>query len=319
MTKLVKYRINTLVGPFDRLGAVVGDKFVDLNLAYAAYLVNVAKEDAPYKVASARVPTDLLEFIEGGQKTIDAAKEAIKYVGDKKLNVTGPKGEKIVLNPNEVKLLPALPSHKSRMFAMGRNFKGHTPPETWPQRPAGFLKSTYAVVTDGENVVYPKLITEILNIEVELVAYICKKGKNIPKEKAMDYIMGYSMGNDISARTQQRLDIQDRRYVYPGKNADTLAPLSPYVVLKDEIPDPYVLHMWSRVNDKPYQEAVVDEMIFNYEEIIEYYTRDYTIYPGDMIWGGSVAYIDRSLGPLKVGDVVECEIERIGKLKNKVI
>jgi len=320
MTRLVKFCISTPVGFFDRLGAVLDNKFIDLNLAYVSYLANVVKEDIPYAIASARVPTDLLGFIEGGQKTIEAAKEAVGYVeSELRKGVSGPKGEKIIYDPKEVKLLPPLPSLKSRMFAMGRNFKGHTPPETWPKRPAGFLKNTYSCVTDGEDIIFPKLITEVLNIEVELVAYIGKKGKNIPKGKAMEYIMGYTVGNDVSARDQQALDGEDKRSVQLGKNADTLAPLGPYLVLKDEVPNPYVLNMWSKVNGKLYQKAVVNEMIFNFEEIIEYYTRDYTLYPGDMIWSGSVAYIDKILGPLKQGDVVECEIEKIGSLQNKVI
>ncbi len=320
LTRLVKYSVDTPVGSFDRLGVVLGEKYVDLNLAYTKYLADVAREQVPYALASVRAPSDLLAFIEGGQKSIDAAKEVAQYMKDKVgSGVKGPKGEKIVYDPKEVKLLPALPSLKTRMFAMGRNFRGHVAAEMVPKRPAGFLKNTYSCVADGENVVFPKLITTVLNIEVELVAYICKQGKNLKKENAMDYVMGYTIGNDISAREQQRLDVEDRRYVYPGKNADTLAPLGSFITLKDEIPDPYVLKMSSRVNGKAYQEAVVEQMIFKYDEILEYFSRDYTIYPGDMLWGGSVAYVDKTLGPLKQGDKVECEIEKVGLLRNTVV
>ncbi len=77
--------------------------------------------------------------------------------------------------------------------------------------------------------------------------------------------------------------------------------------------------MWSRVNGRLYQQAVMDDMIFKFAEIIEYFSKDYTLYPGDMIWGGSVAYVDKTLGPLKQGDTVECEIEGIGILRNKII
>ncbi len=188
-------------------------------------------------------------------------------------------------------------------------------------RPRGFYKLANLAIASGDDIVFPELLSTVLNIEVELVAIIGKKGKDIPKEKAMDYIMGYTMGNDVSARDQQRLDREDFRLWYFGKNADTLAPLGPYIVLKDEIPDEdvYNLHMWSRVNGRLYQEAVMEDMIYKFAEQIAYISRDNYIYPGDMVWSGSVAYIDRSLGPLKVGDVVECEIERIGKLRNKVV
>lgn len=316
--KLVKFSVSTPVGSFDRLGAVIDNKYVDLNLAYAAYVKNESEGAAPYRIASALVPIDLLEFIEGGKKSIEAAKKAVEYVTLHK-GANGPNGEKILYDPKEVKTLPPLPSLKSRMFAMGRNFKGHAPPETWPKRPAGFLKNTYSCVADGENVIFPKLLTTVLNVEVELIAYIGKQGKNIPKKDAMDYIVGWSIGNDLSARDQQALDIEDRRNIYPSKNADTLAPLGPYMVLKEDIADPYVLKMWSKVNGKLYQQAVVEEMIFKYDEIIEYFSRDYTIYPGDMIWGGSVAYVDKTLGPLKQGDQVECEVEKICTLRNRIV
>ena len=320
MTKLVKFRVHTPLGPFDRLGVVIDEKFVDLTLAYTAYLTDVAKEAVPYRVASALVPTDLLEFIEAGQPSIDAVRETIEYVTDKLYEgVRGPKGEKIVYDPQEVKLLPPLPSLKSRMFAIGRNFKKHVPPEMWPQRPSGFLKNTYSCIAHGDDIISPTLIAGTLNIEVELVAYIGKKGKNIPKGKAMDYIIGYTVGNDVTAREQQRLDVEDRRMIYFGKNADTFAPLGPYLVLKDEIPDPYALQMRATVNGKLYQEDVMSDIIFPYDEVIAYFSRDYTLYPGDLIWSGSVAYVDQTLDPLQPGDVVEVEVGKVGILRNQII
>lgn len=328
MTKLVKFRISTVIGSFDRLGVVVDEKFLDLNLAYAAYLVNVAKEDVPYKIASARVPTDLLGFIEGGQKSIDAVREIIEYVkGDLQIGFSGPKGEKIIYDPQEVMLLPPLPSLKSRMFAMGRNFAAHLrepgrppvrPLTQLPQCPAGFLKNPYSAIAHGDPIIYPKLITKNLDYEVELIAYIGKKGKNIKKDRSMDYIMGYTVGNDVSARDQQRLDIEDRRHIYVGKNADTFAPMGPYLVLKDEIPDPYVLRMELRVNGEVGQRGIVGEMVYKFEDILAYFSRDYTIYPGDVIWSGTPAAIKARI-PLEPGDIVEAEVQNVGILRNKII
>ncbi len=331
MTKLVKFGVRTPIGLFERLGAVVDDRYVDLNLAYTAYLADVAKEDIPYEVASVRMPPDLQAFIEGGKKSLDAAKEAIQYVkGKMKTNTAGPKGEQIIYEPKAVELLAPLPSLKVRMFAMGRNFSTHAkerelgflqmagPALGVPKRPAGFLKNTYSVTPHEGYIVFPKLMTKDLDYEVEVIAYIGKKGKDIPKEKAMEYIIGYTVGNDVSARDQQALDQEDRRCIYNGKNADTLAPMGPFIVLTDEIPDPHALEMEMRVNGDPVQRGSTSEMVFKFDEILAYFSRDYTIYPGDMIWSGTPAAIKARV-PLKVGDLLEAEVKRVGLLRNRVV
>ncbi|MBI2184509.1 MAG: fumarylacetoacetate hydrolase family protein [Thaumarchaeota archaeon] len=332
--KLVKF------GDFDRVGAIINEQIVDLNFAYSAYLANTGGEKRPYALASLKVPADMLSFLEGGWESLQAASEAVRYVVEEcsTKELKGPRGEKLVYQKNGVRLRTPYASLKNKTISIGRNFPLHmlegigTRFEKYVAhaqqmiRPAGFLKLASSVIGPDDEIIYPKKTKE-LDYEVELAAIIGKKGKDIPADKAEEYIVGYTVFNDVSARDQP--DREDWNFFYLQKNFDTSSPVGPCITTKDEIGDPYNLTMMTRVNGEIRQNGNSRDMIRKFPEFIEYFSRDITLYPGDIFTGGTcegvgLGHRDASGKPdttwfLKPGDTVEAEIEKIGVLRNYVV
>jgi 2-keto-4-pentenoate hydratase/2-oxohepta-3-ene-1,7-dioic acid hydratase in catechol pathway len=152
---------------------------------------------------------------------------------------------------------------------------------------------------------------------VELAFIIGKNGKDIPKEKAFDHIAGYSVFQDISARALQRQHVQWFR----GKSLDTFAPMGPYLVTKDEVPDPSNLNLWCKINGVIRQKANTKDLIFDIKTIVNTLSDGITLEVGDVIATGTPSGVGAAhkLGLLKAGDVIESGIEKIGKMRNKVI
>ena len=325
--KLVTFTVKTPLGYYDRVGAMYEEsKVVDLNFAYVKYLTDVIEETKPYEIAAIRVPTSMLEVIKGGQVSIDAVKNAMEYVSGKlKIGKVpcGPKDEQIVYDLQKVKLKAPL-TNPGRVFSMGRNYADHLEEmggasEGLP-RPVGHLKFTFAGPEDP--IIYPKQ-TQQLDYEVEMSCVIGKKGKDISKEDWEEYVVGYTIINDVSARDQ--LDHKDRNSVRFDKNFDTFCPIGPCIVLKEAIEDPHNLAITLRVNGETRQKSFTSHAIHKFADIIAYISRDVTLEPGDIISCGSppgVAMGAARRGDdswwLKPGDVIEAEVENIGILRNPV-
>jgi 2-keto-4-pentenoate hydratase/2-oxohepta-3-ene-1,7-dioic acid hydratase in catechol pathway len=328
-------------GP-NRLGCLLEDgSIIDLNLAYTALLDRrgVAR---PYAHACSQLPADLLGFIKEGDPAIRAAEEAVSFVGGG--GVEGPRGERLVFNPGEVKVRAPLPSFASRIAMAGANFYDHTAGaysmirgvkvtvedikrdvEEGRAPPWGFWKCARNVIGPDEPVIYPAR-TERLDYEVEVAAIIGKKGKDIPEDEAMNYVFGYTILNDISARDQAN----DRGF-FLAKNFDTSAPMGPCIVTADEVGDPHTLGMRLKINGVTRQDGSMRDMIRRFPFWISYLTRDMTIYPGDIICGGTCAGTAIDTSPrdaegrtrpdnfIKPGDVIEAWVENIGVLRNPVV
>ncbi len=201
---------------------------------------------------------------------------------------------------------------------LGRGFL--RPPREWYRRPIYYKGNPHSVVGHEAEVHWPGY-TEQLDFELEFGIYIGKQGKNIPASEATGYILGYTIFNDFSARDVQLAEMQGRLGPAKGKDFDTGNALGPWLVTPDSVPDPYHLAMSVRVNDELWCETSSRDMHFTFEEIIAYLSRDETLYPGDFIGagtapGGCGLELDRWLQP---GDVVELEVEHLGKLRNRVI
>jgi 2-keto-4-pentenoate hydratase/2-oxohepta-3-ene-1,7-dioic acid hydratase in catechol pathway len=146
---------------------------------------------------------------------------------------------------------------------------------------------------------------------------IAKKAKNVPKERALEYVFGYSILNDVSARDVQYAETQWVR----GKSFDTFAPFGPWIVTADEIPDPSGLGIRSWINNTLMQEASTADMVFGVPEIVSYLSECFTLEPGDVIATGTPGGVGHFRNPpvyLKPGDRIRIEIERIGTLENPV-
>jgi 2-keto-4-pentenoate hydratase/2-oxohepta-3-ene-1,7-dioic acid hydratase in catechol pathway len=161
-------------------------------------------------------------------------------------------------------------------------------------------------------------VTKEVDYEVELGVVIGKRALNVTEKDALDYVMGYTVVNDVSARDQQFANAKqwDR-----SKSFDTFCPYGPYIVTRDEIPDPHVLQVRTVLNGKEMQNSNTKNLIFNVNKIIAYVTQGTTLEPGDLIPTGTPFGVGFSRKPpvfLKDGDVCECEVEKVGTIRNRV-
>jgi 2-keto-4-pentenoate hydratase/2-oxohepta-3-ene-1,7-dioic acid hydratase in catechol pathway len=185
-----------------------------------------------------------------------------------------------------------------------------------------FFQNVDAIVGPDEPVVYPEHLTEELDYELELAVVIGKSGKWFPPEEAMDYVAGYVIFNDITARDIQRREMRSGVFSF-CKAIDTFCPLGPWIVTPDEIPDPHDLAMELRVNGESRQVSHSGNMSTTIAEIVSHYSAlGYSA--GDVLSTGTVAGVagfseDAASLYLKPGDVIEAEIERIGVLRNPVV
>jgi 2-keto-4-pentenoate hydratase/2-oxohepta-3-ene-1,7-dioic acid hydratase in catechol pathway len=208
----------------------------------------------------------------------------------------------------------------SKILCIGLNYAKHAK-ETGaaiPTEPILFMKSTTSLTGPFDNIIIPKN-SEKTDWEVELGVVIGKKASYVSEEEAMDYVAGYVLHNDVSERTFQleRGGTWDK-----GKGCDSFAPLGPWLVTKDEIPNPHKLRLWLSLNGKMMQDSNTDDLIFNIPQLISYSSQFMTLLPGDVISTGTPAGVGLGFSPniyLKPGDVVELGIDGLGSSKQTVV
>jgi len=206
-----------------------------------------------------------------------------------------------------------------KIICVGMNYRSHIEEQDgrFPKKPVLFSKARSCIIKNKENIIYPTEVKE-LDYEVELAVIIGKKMKDIPEDKVSDYIYGYTIMNDITARDVQ----QSEKQWYRAKSFDTFGPIGPAIVGKDRIPYPRNLNLESYVNGELRQNGNTSDMIFGVYELISYISRSIALEAGDLISTGTpsgVGIFMKEKKMLKPGDTVICEIEEIGKLENKVI
>ena len=208
----------------------------------------------------------------------------------------------------------------SKILCIGLNYAKHAK-ETGasiPTEPILFMKSTSSLTGPFDNIIIPKN-SEKTDWEVELGVVIGKKASYVSEEEAMDYVAGYVLHNDVSERAFQleRGGTWDK-----GKGCDSFAPLGPWLVTKDEIPNPHTLRLWLSLNGKMMQDSNTDDLIFNIPQLISYSSQFMTLLPGDVISTGTPAGVGLGFSPtiyLKPGDVVELGIDGLGSSKQTAI
>jgi 2-keto-4-pentenoate hydratase/2-oxohepta-3-ene-1,7-dioic acid hydratase in catechol pathway len=310
-----------------RIGAVAADGLiVDLNAACALYLKEAKHESAIYRMAEAFVPPDMHALFRGGDTSLKAAREAFDYALQQKPSATGPRGEPVFHAPKDVRLkAPIVPK---KFFHTAGNFREHHEEATkagfsHPVMPwIVFFQNVDAIIGPDEPVIYPEHLTQELDYELELAVVLKRGGKHFAPEEASDYIGGYVIFNDITARDIQRREMKSGVFSF-CKGIDTFCPLGPWIVTADEIPNPHNLAMELRVNGKSRQVSHSSKMSVKIPEILSHYSpMGYSA--GDVVSTGTVSGVAAFSGDpkawyLKPGDVMECEIENIGILRNKVI
>lgn len=246
------------------------------------------------------------DFVEQARKLVEAARQSDNV-------------ESFKQSFTEIEWLAPIPRTPKNILCVGKNYNEHAiemGEEKAPENILVFTKPPTAIAADEATLPVHANKTEKLDYEGELAIVIGKRGQNIPKALAFDYIFGYTIGNDISAR-----DVQYRHGQYfLGKSLDGTCPLGPYLVSKDEIPDPQNLSIVTKVNGEIRQNSSTKYMMFPVADIISIVSQYVTLEPGDIILTGTPEGVGQGMNPqqfLKAGDEVKISIEGIGTLANR--
>lgn len=323
--KLVSFRVTTPLGTFTRVGAIYGQNVVDVNMAYARWLAD-QREAQPHRLANAQVPSSMLEFLEGGPSTMAAARQSFNYVVTLGLSATGPSGETIWYHSAGTEFAAPLPNPPSlRDFiafedhiAATSKKRGQPIPPEWYKAPVYYKGNHRTIIGPEENLSWP-LDTTKLDYELELACVIGRKGTDISEQEAQDYIAGYTIMNDFSARDIQFQEMACR--LGPAKGKDFATALGPCLVTPDEIADLGALVMIARVNEEEWSRGRFGTIHWTFPQMITHVSRGEMIYPGDVLGSGTVGggcglEMDRYLKP---GDIVELEIQPIGILRTRIV
>lgn len=208
------------------------------------------------------------------------------------------------------------PVDPPNILALGRNYREHAAEtaDELPKAPLLFIKATTSVIAHEDTILIPAAAPDQVDYEAELVAIIGRKAKNVPRDKALDYVFGYTCGHDVSARDCQASDGQWAR----AKSFDTFAPMGPVVVTDIDSGN---LRIRMRVNGETVQDQSTADMVFDVSYLVSYLSRSMTLLPGTAIYTGTPCGVGIARKPpllLKPGDVCEVDIEGIGVLRNRV-
>ncbi len=253
---------------------------------------------------------DMLEAIADEQDLLNAARQLLEQ-----------QDSAAALSLSDVELLAPIPRPRKNIFCLGKNYADHAiemgGKESIPEHPMVFSKAPTSVTGPEHPIDYNPEITQELDYEGELALIIGKQGKGISPEQADDYIFGYTILNDVTAR-----DLQQRHKQFLlGKSQDTFCPMGPYLVHKSAIGDSGNLNITTRVNGEIRQQSNTRHFIFDIPTILATISAGITLEAGDIISTGTPAGVGKGFKPprlLKDGDVVEIEIEKIGILRNRV-
>ena len=277
-----------------RVGALVDRNVVDLNRADPG------------------LPSDVVTLLRAGPSSLERARRvAAEAAADPSAAAVQPL--------TGVKLLAPIP-RPPKIICVGLNYADHAAEAglAIPARPSIFLKAPSTVVGPGDPIVRPHT-TEQLDYEIELAVAIGREAVAVPRERAMDFVAGYTILNDGSARD---LQFAKDGGIILGKNFDSAAPMGPYLALADEIPDPGNLRLRTWVNGELRQDGNTRTLIFDIPAIISFLTRQLTLEPGDVIATGTPAGVGLGMKPpvwLQPGDTVRMEIDGLGLLENPVV
>jgi 2-keto-4-pentenoate hydratase/2-oxohepta-3-ene-1,7-dioic acid hydratase in catechol pathway len=218
----------------------------------------------------------------------------------------------------ETRLGPPI-AKPSKIICVGLNYAGHAAESGMdlPKEPVLFFKAPSAVCGPNDDIIIPKN-SHKTDWEVELAIVIDKRASYINEVGAMNYVAGYVLHNDVSEREFQ---LERSGQWVKGKSADTFAPLGPFIVTKDEIPDPHNLNLWLKVNGETMQFSNTSDLVFNVPFLISYISQFMSLVPGDVISTGTPFGVGLGLKPqryLKPGDVIELGIDGLGTAKQNV-
>jgi 2-keto-4-pentenoate hydratase/2-oxohepta-3-ene-1,7-dioic acid hydratase in catechol pathway len=222
-------------------------------------------------------------------------------------------------DPAHVRVLAPVPDPQ-KIVCIGLNYRDHAAESgvSVPTEPVLFSKYPSALIGHGAPIVLPAVSHEV-DYEAELVVVIGRTGRHIPRERALEYVGGYAVGHDVSARDWQ-LNKPGKQWM-AGKTFDTFAPVGPELVTPDEVGDPHRLGIRLRLNGTTMQDSNTSQLVFGVADLIAYISQVFTVEPGDLIFTGTPPGVGMARKPpvwLKPGDTVEVEIDGLGCLRNPV-
>ncbi len=296
-----------------RIGAVVKEnKIVDLNYAFQALLKEQGK--IRYKeIAEAYIPADMIGFLQGGEESLSYAKEAVSFA----LKHENVFADKIIHDYEDVKIEAPL-LNPGKIICVGHNYRDHILEmgRELPENPVIFAKFANTIIGPEDDIpLYP--ISEQLDYEAEFAFIVGKRARGVKRDRALDYVAGYTIANDVTYRDIQRRTLQWLQ----GKTVDGTAPMGPWIVTADEMGNPGGLEMVLTVNGEERQRANTDNLVFDVPRLVEFLSNLMTLEPGDVVLTGTPGGVGFARNPqvfLKDGDVVRIEIDKIGVLENKV-
>jgi len=301
------------IGAIDNLGRIA-----DLHRAYGSYLREVESNPAGDQLAAIALGSDMIEFLKRGDEALAAARNALDHIASHDVNGG------IVFAREQVRLKSPVP-RPGAVVSAGKNFSDHVAEmasKKGPAAPVAFLKLPGSVIGPEDDIPHPPEVKN-LDYEVELAIVIGKPCVDVSQDEALDYVAGYSAFNDISARDTIRGENKNGIHLM-GKSFPGFAPMGPYLVTADEIPDPQNLKLKLSVNGETRQDSNLSYMIFKIRDMIAYWSQ-MGLNPGDILTTGTPRGVAAGRKPdqipwwLKPGDVVEAEVENIGMLKNRIV
>jgi len=305
--KLISFAQNTET----RLGAVLNTTVVDLKQAFIEFQKQVADLD----LSGDDLPADILSFLQSTERIKKAVEEIFNWVQDSDFD---PATIGFLYPLSEVKVKPPIPN-PSKIVCVGLNYADHCREQNWeiPTSPVLFAKFPTTIVGYGDPIHWPPESSQQVDYEAELAVVIGREARHLNAEQAYDYIGGYMNANDISARDVQFTDKQWVR----GKSFDTFCPTGPYLVTHDEIGDPHQLSIRCWVNGELRQESNTNQLVFKIPFLIAFISKTCTLLPGDILCTGTPGGVGLFSEPpvfLQPGDVVEVEVDKLGRLRNAV-
>ncbi|WP_077211146.1 fumarylacetoacetate hydrolase family protein [Bacillus dakarensis] len=278
------------------------------------YVLPIKRMEQVWKGES-NLPETMIDCIGLGAEFAERVSKLLEWVDQH------PDKKELLISLSGVKLLAPIPRPSKNIFCVGKNYAEHAiemgSKEDIPEHVMVFTKAPTSVIGPNEKVHSHHQVTEQLDYEGELAVVIGKKGKEIKKEEALDYVFGYTIINDVTAR-----DLQARhKQFFIGKSLDTTCPMGPWIVHSSRIDNPNNLDIETRINEEVRQHSNTENFIFPIEEIISVLSKGMTLEPGDIIATGTPAGVGKGFKPprfLKAGDKMEITIEGIGTLRNDV-
>ncbi len=269
------------------------------------------------EISNFPLPNDMLELIDLGFEIIAEITEIIAETSKEFF-------DEVAYEMDEVTILAPIEKPRKNIIGIGLNYTEHVAESArtldttgkLPQKPIIFSKPPTTVTATNTDIIKNTKLTEQLDWEVELAVVIGKKGKYVPNADAMDYVFGYTVINDISARDCRR----EGQWIV-SKGQDTFAPMGPYLVTKDEIENPHNLNLSLKVNGVEKQNSNTKFLLFNINDLIEDLSIVFTLEPGDIIATGTPSGVGAGRNPqewMYDGDVVEATVEGIGTIVNTV-